>query len=91
MCVCVLYKLEESQLSKYIDYVYRNNEDISIPYSIYSSAFSNTPIITYSEPLSKILEREKIGTHIHKIGNNSKFDFEAFKENKSWKDLYESI
>ena len=68
-------------LSDLVNYVYRENADISIPYTIYAAATAGIPVITSDDSLlAEIVLREGIGLTIGMLSSEYeiKYDFDGF-------------
>lgn len=86
--------IRESRLSHVIDYIYRENSDVSIPYSIYAAATAGIPVLTRrGSILEEIVNRERIGAALDDFAELSKeaCDFEGFLRRHSWRSLYEQL
>lgn len=54
--------IDESELTGTIDFIYRENDDISMPYTLYSAATARIPVLTrQGSILEEILVREGLG------------------------------
>lgn len=82
--------LRESDLSNLIHFVYRENADISIPYTIYAAATAGIPVITSDDSLlAKILLREGIGLPVGMLAaeGEANYDFAGFLKRHQWSRL----
>ena len=73
--------LSERDLSNLVHYVYRENADISILYTIYAAATAGIPVITSDDSLlAEILRRERIGLTASMLSSEYevKYDFDDF-------------
>ncbi len=54
--------IDESAIAPYVDFVYRINDDISMPYTLYAASCASIPIVTSKDFFTyKIVERYGIG------------------------------
>lgn len=86
--------LRESDLRELVHFVYRENADISIPYTIYAAATAGIPVITSDDSLlAKILLRERIGKPIGMLSSEgeSAYDFEDFLVRHDWGSLQAAL
>lgn len=84
----------ERDLAGRVNYIYRENADISVPYSIYAAATAGIPILTRSDNiLAEIVERERIGTTMERIETlkNEDYDFDGFLERHHWCSLRDQL
>ena len=82
--------LRESELSHLVDYIYRENADISVPYSIYAAATAEIPVLTRDDNiLAEIVQRERIGTVLGQPEErpNRQYDFKGFLKRHDWRSL----
>lgn len=86
--------LDERVLAADIDFVYRENDDISMPYTVYSAATAGIPVLTNDNSvLAKILERERIGlsrSQLDRAGDQY-FDFAGFLLRHRWDSLQRAL
>lgn len=87
--------IDERKLSQLVSYIYRENADISVPYTIYAAASASIPVLTKEETLlEEIVERERIGTSLASLNINEQeqnFDFVGFLERHSWISLHDAL
>lgn len=86
--------IDERVLAAYFDFVYRENDDISMPYTVYSAATAGIPVLTNDDSvLAKILERERIGLSRSQLGNAEGFffDFAGFLRRHQWDSLQHAL
>jgi hypothetical protein len=86
--------LRESDLTGIVDYIYRENADISMPYTVYAAATAGIPVVTQDGSLlAKILLREKIGLTLGMLAINRPltFDFGNFLSRHKWTSLREAL
>lgn len=88
--------LDEVRLANFVDYIYRENEDLSVPYTAYAAATAHIPVITSpGNILAKIVTREKIGFTLdqleasHDLHNS--YDFDGFLRRHEWSSLKHSL
>ena len=84
----------ERDLSDLVNYVYRENADISIPYTIYAAATAGIPVITSDDSLlAEIVLREGIGLTIGMLSSEYeiKYDFDGFLGRHRWSSLKEAL
>ena len=77
-----------------VNYVYRENADISIPYTIYAAATAGIPVITSDDSLlAEIVLREGIGLTIGMLSSEYeiKYDFDGFLGRHRWSSLKEAL
>jgi len=85
--------IDEKAISEYVDFVYRENEDISMPYTVYASCSAKIPVITSSgSVLSEILTKEEIGFPLGVEAlaaalAQEKWGFEQFLARNTWASL----
>lgn len=86
--------LWETDLCDLVHYVYRENADMSIPYTIYAAATAGIPVITLDDSLlAMILLRERIGQPIGMLSTEgeSTYDFEGFLARHHWSSLQSAL
>lgn len=91
--------LDESALNSYIDGIYRINDDISMPYTVYAACTARIPLISNSESWTfKILQEYGIGfseelffTADEKQICEIKKNMEVFLLNKNWASLSKNL
>ena len=90
---CVLRILEknicESELTDVVNFIYRENDDISVPFTLYAAATAHIPILTRkSNILAQIVERENIGLCLGSdLRSNPEYDFSEFLKRHQWSSL----
>ena len=91
--------LDESALNKYVDGIYRINDDISMPYTVYAACTARIPLISNIECWTfKILQEYGIGfseevffTANEKQIYDVKKNMDVFLSNKKWESLAENL
>lgn len=86
--------LRESDLTAHVDFVYRENADISMPYTVYAAATAQIPVLTRRDNiLAQILEREGIGLCLDAdiVARDRRYDFTGFLERHSWDSLAKTL
>lgn len=84
--------LDESAIANYVNFIYRENDDLSIPYTLYAAATAKIPLLTKKGSiLSEVVARENIGLDVEDlcatVSLPESFDFESFWESHSWETL----
>lgn len=85
-------QLDESLLSPYVDFVYRENHDISMPYTVYAAATARIPLLTRrTNILASVVEREGLGVSFEDLSKSTKRHrpcaFELFLSSHEWDSL----
>jgi len=91
--------LDESVIKSYIDGIYRINDDISMPYTVYAACSAGIPLISNVEYWTfKILQEYGIGfseeaffTANEKQINDVKKNMDVFLSNKNWQSLAKNL
>jgi len=91
--------LNESQLRGLVDFIYRINDDISMPFTIYSACSAGIPLISSSEFFtSKIIAEYGLGFTEEEFASVSESQLDAVQQNmnrflatRSWSSLGEQI
>lgn len=91
--------LDERAVSQYVDFIYRINDDVSMPYTIYAAASAGIPIVTASGYFtSRIVRRYGIGFTEERYFSATAGDItlckrrqREFLESKHWGSLYRAI
>lgn len=88
--------IDEKKLSRLVDFIYRENDDISLPYTVYAAATARIPILTDEKNLlSTIIRRERIGMTIQELENGEKLPhegaFQTFLDNHRWDSLANAL
>lgn len=86
--------LRESDLAPFLSFIYRENSDISMPYTVYAAATAGIPILTREgNIIAEIVRRESIGLCLQDnlSGNHSEFKFTSFLERHNWSSLSKSL
>ncbi|WP_344717025.1 hypothetical protein [Sagittula marina] len=82
--------IRESALAGQVDFIYRENADISMPYTVYAAATASIPVLTRrGNILADILEREGIGLCLDGDITQPRqaYDFSGFLKRHSWDSL----
>lgn len=91
--------IDESAINSFIDGIYRINDDISMPYTVYAACTAGIPLISNVECWTfKILQEYGIGfseevffTANEKQIYDVKKNMDVFLSNKSWQSLAENL
>lgn len=86
--------LRESELTAHVDFIYRENADISVPYTIYAAATAKIPVLTRrGNILERILQREGIGMCLDEdiVTKERRYDFVGFLERNKWDSLSKTL
>ncbi|HHF3084260.1 TPA: hypothetical protein ACPJ1F_002459 [Vibrio diabolicus] len=94
-------RVSEKYLTNHIDFVYRTLDDISIPYSLYTSVSAKLPLVTHNVGmLRNIVLREEVGVVYHsysceelfcKLEQIKKDNFDRFNNNYNWEKGAQSL
>lgn len=84
--------ISEARVNPYIDFIYRENNDISIAYTIYAAASASIPVIVNENNcLYEIVKENGIGQSLNDVKLNLNHEFYKFDEflvKNNWKSLY---
>jgi hypothetical protein len=86
--------IRERDLHGLVDYIYRENADISMPYTIYAAATAKIPVLTApGNVLAEIVRREGLGLTLDDElgGVNRHFNFEGFLQRHRWDSLRDAL
>lgn len=84
----------ERDLHGFVDYIYRENADISMPFTIYAAATAKIPILTIGgNILAEIVRREGIGLTLDDDLDDAerRFSFERFLQRHRWTSLRDAL
>lgn len=83
--------LDETSLKKFVRCMYKENEDISMPFTVYAAASAGIPMVTWSgNCIEPIIIREKIGMNIEDFISGEGdhiFEFDRFLKEHNWASL----
>lgn len=97
-----LMSLDLFEIANHIDFYWTGYDDLSMPYSVYSAASTNVPIVSMNIGIIPMVLKEynigvvlsydfsNLNTCISQIRNNS-FSFRQFLETHTWKSLGEAL